>query len=129
MAATADVLDLQGDGALRAHGSGQGGLGARPRAVPGAAAGPSDAGGGRAEGERGVTGGGEDERLVLDAIEWCATHRATIRWDVDRKGKRVTVEVLSPVSSWLILRGEGDTLAEAYASVRGQVATARRATR
>lgn len=68
----------------------------------------------------------EDPQLVLDAVAWCRAYSATIRWSSDRRGRLVVVEVLAPESTWNLLRGEGDTLAEAYAAVRGKYAAAGR---
>lgn len=67
-----------------------------------------------------------DGQLVADAIAWCASYGATIRWSTDRRGPVCAVEVLAPGSTWRLLRGEGDTLPEAYAAVRGEHAAAGR---
>lgn len=60
----------------------------------------------------------DDVALVLEAVRWCREHHATIRWDQDRRGPVCHVEVLAPGTTWLTLRGAGDTLAQAYVVAR-----------
>lgn len=47
-----------------------------------------------------------------EIITWCREHGATIRW-----GKVVRLEVLAPGTTWLTLRGQGETLELAYADL------------
>lgn len=56
--------------------------------------------------------------VILEAVDWCETHRATVTWagDYDRVCR---VEVLAPGSHWQAVRGQGATFPEAYRVCRG----------
>lgn len=58
-----------------------------------------------------------EPKTILEAVDWCETHRATVNWvgDYDRLCR---VEVLAPGSHWKAIRGQGETLPEAYRVVR-----------